>query len=222
VHKDDLSQTGSEGIISPMNTVPPRSRRTGIGCLPGLLILALLGPLVVMTVDLIFAPWIYSVGGRTRLLPVWAGVGIAQTSSGPYAIRIWFSPTPSGSRILPSTSISGSAYVCTPTGKRYTLRVTGGASGQIWKNMDGHAFHLSAYHRPAFASLTGDRRPRLNFSGSWVGPDLKMNDEGSIAHAFLADGNLSSGANGSHPKDSAVPITFAETSWWVQGSCSEP
>jgi hypothetical protein len=205
--------------MRPMNSVPPRSRRRGIGCLPSLFLLLVLGPLVVAAIDLIFAPWIYSVGGRTRLLPVWAGVGVAQTSLGPYTIHIWFSPTPSGSHILPSASIQGSAYVCTPTGKRYTLRVTGGASGRIWNNMDGHAFHLSAYHRPAFSSLTGDRRPRLNFSGSWEGANLKMNDEGSIAQAFLADGNLSSGVGASHAKESAVPITFTETTWWIGGSC---
>jgi hypothetical protein len=204
-----------------MNSVPPRSRRRGIGCLPGLLILLLLGPLFVMAVDLVFAPWIYSVGGRHRLLPVWAGVGIAQTSSGPYQIHVWFSPSPSGSRVLPSASILGSAYVCTPTGKRYTLKVTGGASGRIWNNMDGHAFSFSAYNRPAFASLTGDRRPRLFFSGQWVGPELKMIDEGSIAQAFLADGNLSSATSSVRAKEKAIPITFTETTWWVRGSCSK-
>jgi hypothetical protein len=204
-----------------MNVAPQRPRRRGIGCLPGLLMLLLLGPLFVATVDLIFAPWIYSVGGRTRLLPVWAGSGIAQTPSGLYAIHIWFSPTPSGSRILPSTSILGSGYVCTPTGRRYTVKVTGGASGKIWKDMDGHAFHLSAYHRPIFSSLTEDRRPRLSFSGRWVGANLQMNDEGSIAQAFLPDGSLSAGD--SHAKESAIPINFTEaTWWWAGGSCGKP
>jgi hypothetical protein len=205
-----------------MDAASPRARRKGIGCLPGLLILLLLGPLFVATVDLIFAPWIYSVGGRTRLLPVWAGVGVAQTSSGPYTIYISFSPSPSGSRILPSTSILGTGYVCTPSGKRYSLKVTGGASGRIWKDMNGHSFHLDATHRPFFASLTGDRRPRLNFSGSWVGPNLQMDDEWTIAQAFLADGSLSSGSGGARLKEKAVPITFTETSWWWPGgSCGK-
>jgi hypothetical protein len=203
-----------------MNIAAPRPRK-GIGCLPTLLILGLLAPLFIAAVDLIFAPWIYSVGGRTRLLPVWAGVGVAQTSSGPYTIHVWFSPSPSGSRILPSTSVRGSAYVCTPTGKRYNLRVTGGANERIWKNMDGHAFSFSAYNLPAFASLTDDRRPRLFFSGQWVGPDLKMNDEGSIAPAFLADGSLSSRPGLSRSTENAVPITFTETTWWLVGSCGK-
>ena len=203
-----------------MNVETPR--RKGMGCLPGLLILLVLGPLLVVAIDLAFAPWIYTVGDRTRLLPVWAGVGFAQTPSGPYKIAVWFSPRPSGSRILPSTSILGSGYVCTPSGKRYTLKVTGGASGRIWKDMDGHEFHLSAYHQPIFYNFAGDRRPRLNFSGSWVGPNLQMNDEGSIALAFQADGSLSAESSVWHAHTNAVPITFTETAWWwLGGSCGK-
>lgn len=202
-----------------MNANALRPHRRGLGCLPGLLILLVLGPLLVTAIDLAFAPWIYTVGGRHRLLPAWAGVGVAQSASGPYTIHIWFSPSPSGSRILPSTSVTGSGYVCTPSGKRYTLRVTGGSSERIWNNMDGHAFSFSAYHRPVFASLTGDRRPRLFFSGEWVGANLRMTDEGSIAQAFLADGSLSSATRFSRVKENAIPITFTETTWWIGGSC---
>jgi hypothetical protein len=164
-------------------------------------------------------------GGRAvAVLASVGGAGIAQTPAGPYTIHVWFSPSPSGSRILPSASISGSAYVCTPTGKRYTLKVTGGAIGRIWKDMDGHSFRLYASNGPFFVSVTGDHRPRLNFSGSWVGPNLQMDDEGTIAQAFLADGSLSPGPGlgGSHIKEKAVPITFTETSSWWRGSCGKP
>jgi len=218
----ELYSIRCEGMILGMNVETPGARRRRIGCLPGLFILALLAPLFIMTLDLIFAPWIYTVGGRHRLLPVWAGVGVAQTQSGPYTIHVWFSPGPAGSRVLPSASVRGSAYVCTPTGKRYNLRVTGGAYGRIWKDMDGHAFSFSAYNHPAFASLTGDRRPQLVFSGQWVGPDLKMTDEGSITPAFLADGSLSSRPGPSRSKENAVPVTFTETTWWLVGSCGNP
>ena len=204
-----------------MNVQTPRPRRRGLGCLPGLILLLVLGPLLISAIDLLFAPWIYSVGGKTRLLPFWSGIGFADTPTGRYQIGIWFSPSPSGSRILPSASISGSGYVCTPFGKRYSLKVTGGASGRIWNDMDGHAFSLHAYHRPFFADLGGDRRPRLEFAGAWVGPNLQMNDEGTLAKAFLADGNVAP-ASGPHPKEVAVPITFTETGWWIPGKCGKP
>jgi hypothetical protein len=203
-----------------MSEAPFRSRRRGIGCLPGLLVLLLLGPLAVILIDLAFAPWIYVVGDRTRLLPVWAGMGEAQSPFGAYKIRIWFSPTSSGSHILPSASILGSAYVCTPTGKGYRLRLTGGASGRIWDSMAGHTLHLHAYHRPMFNLTTGDRRPQLNFSGQWVGANLVMDDEGSIAGAFLPDGNLSPDSKVAHSNTGAIAITFHETPWeWFGGDC---
>lgn len=199
-----------------MDAVSPRVRKRGIGCLPGLLIFALLIPLFVATIDLIFAPWIYCVGGRTRLLPLWAGEGVAQTPSGPYTLHIWFSPTPSGSRVLASTSVRGSGYLCT-----HTFSVRGGASGRIWNDMEGHAFSLNTYNQPFFSRLQGDWRPKLNFSGAWVGADLKMSDQGTLAQAFLADGSLSVNPRGARKED-AVPITLTETRWWwVAGSCGK-
>jgi hypothetical protein len=194
-----------------------------MGCLPGLILLLVLGPLLVSVIDLAFAPWIYRVGGRTRLLPVWSGIGFAETPHGRYQVGLSFSPSPSGSRILPGANILGSGYVCTPSGHRYSLKFIGGASGRIWNDMDGHSFRLSAYHRPFFADFGGDRRPRLEFSGAWAGPNLQMNDEGSLSQAFLADGSLNAKpGGGSHVKDGAVPITFTETSWWGRGNCRSP
>ncbi len=76
----------------------PRKRR--IGCLAGLMLFFLLGFIAFMAIDLAFEPWIYVVGGRVRLFPVWAGSGVAHAPSGPYTIYLWFSPAPSGSRIL--------------------------------------------------------------------------------------------------------------------------
>jgi len=55
--------------------------------------------------------------------------------------------------------------------------------------MDGHSFQISAYHRPfAWQYRREDRRPALSFTGKWVGPNLDMSDDGSIARAFQPDG----------------------------------
>jgi len=200
-----------------MNEDRPRARKRGIGCLPGLALIALASVVGFILIELAFQPWIFVVGGRVRVWPVWEGDGVVQTPIGPYRIHVWFSPTPSGSRILPSTSVRGSGYVCTPLGEKYSLRVTGGAPGRIWKDMDGHAFRLSAYHRP-ISWFNNDRRPRLSFSGQWVGPNLVMSDDGSIAHAFLPNGTLSADTSTWHPKTGALPITLTETSSWFGGA----
>jgi hypothetical protein len=195
-----------------------RPRRRKFGWLSGLIMLFLIGPLAIIAIDGVFAPWIYLVGGRQRLLPVWAGSGEAAGPGGRYQVWMWFSPTPRGSRVLPGARVLGSGYVCTPRGEVFKLRVTGGAPGRIWSDMDGHSFHVSAYHRPIFFQSSGydQWRPSLSFSGRWVGPDLVMTDDGSLAHAFRPNGSLDSTARNTwYPKTNTVPITLKETSWQV-------
>jgi len=185
------------------------------------MLILLLGLIAVLAIDLAFAPWIYVVGGRVRLLPVWAGTGVAHAPSGPYTIFLWFSPTPSGSHILPSASIQGGGWVCTPQRHRYTLRVIGGASGRIWNDMDGHSLQIYAYHKPfAWRYRREDRRPSLSFSGKWVGPNLALSDDGSIAREFQKDGNLKSYRDSLQPSTGVVPLVLTEASWWATaGGC---
>jgi hypothetical protein len=171
---------------------------------------------------LVFNPWIFLVGGRTRLMPIWGGSGEVHTQAGAYRVYVWFSPSRRGSRTYPGVSVSGSGYVCTPRGERYSLSVTGGASGQIWKDMDGHSFHLDARHRPAWRDFTGAPvQPRLSFTGQWVQDTLVMTDDASFAHAFLPDGSLNTRDQGNwHPKTGALPITFTEIEWsWTGPGC---
>jgi hypothetical protein len=228
-HDDDqLTQTidsahckdSRRGSWHLMSETPLRIRKKGIGCLPALLILLLAGPLAIILIDLVFEPWIYVVGDRTRWLPIWSGVAAAQSPLGTYKVRVWFSPRPSGSRLLPAASVLGTAYVCTPTGKTYALRMTGAASGRIWRSMSGHTIELVADRGPFRNPFSVDYRPRLVFTGKWVGADLVMNDEGSIARAFLPDGNPNPDPKTSHPTGAALPITFHETTWgWLRSTC---
>jgi len=203
-----------------MREVPVRTRKRGIGCLSALLILLLVGPLAIVLIDLVFEPWIYFVGDRTRWLPIWTGVGVAQSPLGQYKIRVWFSPRPSGSRLLPAAAVLGAAYVCTPTGMKYALRLTGTASGRIWRSMSGHRIDLLADRGPFRNPVSADLRPRLVFTGQWSGADLIMNDEGSIARAFLPDGNPSPDFKALHASGTALPIIFHETTWgWLRRDC---
>lgn len=181
-----------------------------------LLVLGLIG------FNALLYPWIFTVGGKVRFLPLWQGVARVGGPGGTYRIAIWFSPSSQGSSVLPSTAIAGSGVICTPKGERYSLKITGGASGSVWRDMNGHEFHLYAVHRPFGYSLSGKdvSRPRLSFYGRWVGPDLAMNDRGALNHAFRADGSLDEGAIYGHSDANAVPVTFRETRWWPGSPCA--
>lgn len=187
-----------------------------MGCLTGWLVLALVFLVGLAVVETIMGPWILTVGGRQRLLPVWEGVGDAQGPGGTYRLYIWFVPAPAGERIEPMAAVQGYSVLCTPRGERFNLKLYGWAPGHLWRKMDeGHAFYLQAFRRPRFALSTNSMvaPPRLQFAGHWRGADLVMDDQGSFRDAFNADGALNPNARAVPLPTSAIPITFTEHYW---------
>jgi hypothetical protein len=192
----------------------PRRRRRGLGCLPSLILLLAFGLAVAVIVDTIIGPWIYTVGGRQRFLPMWEGVGDAQGPGGTYRLYVWFAPASRGSRILPNTSVAGYSTLCTPKGERLNLKLYGGAPGRAWLRMEeGHPFGLQVFRRTVF-SLSGPiGPPRLEFEGHWQGDALVMSDRGDFAHAFRPDGSVVEDGVKWHSNVDAVPITLTEQTW---------
>jgi hypothetical protein len=83
---------------------PHVRRQAPRGCLVQLGISLLFAVVVVPGVESLLGPWIYVVGGRTRLPPFWTGRGDVQTAAGTYRIYFWFSPSSGGSsRMYAST-----------------------------------------------------------------------------------------------------------------------
>src|SRR5262249_19070336 len=159
------------------------------GCLSQVVLLGLLIGLGSIALMLITNPWIFTVGGRLRLLPFWEGVGDIQGPGGRYRIYLSIQPSNARSHVLPSTSISGTGWACAPSGHDYPIRVGGGAHEVVWRDMNNEAFSLYTWQRGAWS--TEHRPPKLDFAGRWVGPNLVMEDKGTVASAFLEDGSLS-------------------------------
>ena len=192
--------------------MPPQRRR--IGCLGQLLALALLAGVGFIALMGFTNPWIFTVGGRFRVLPFWEGVGEMQGPGGTYRIFVFFQPSTGGSRVLPSTSVRGSGWVCAPTGHNYPVLVGGGTQGVVWRSMDDKPFSLYTYQRHAASSE--HLPPRLDFAGRWVGPNLVMEDKGTTTSAFLVDGSLNPRPRTPGP---IRAITFVETRWWFGNPC---
>ncbi len=185
-----------------------------VGCLGQLVVLLLLVPLGFIALMAITNPWIFTVGGHFRLLPFWEGVGEIPGPGGTYRVFVSFQPTNSGSRVLPSTSVRGSGWVCAPSGQSYRILVGGGAHQMVWRDMDDKPFTLYAYRRRV--GSTQHLPPKLDFVGRWVGPNLVMQDKGTTAAAFLVDGSLSPRPGAAGP---ARPVTFVEKRWWFGRPC---
>src|SRR5947209_15994060 len=161
---------------------PHRGRRRG--CLSGMVVLLLLALVGMAVIETVIGPWILTVGGRQRLLPVWEGIGDVQGPGGTYRLYLWFAPSTSGQRILPEAAVQGYSVLCTPRGERFSLKLYGGAPGHLWLRMaEGHDFNLRVFRRPRFAVSTSQMvaPPRSQFAGHWRGADLVMNDNGSFS-----------------------------------------
>jgi hypothetical protein len=192
--------------------MPPQRRR--IGCLGQLLALALLAGVGFIALTGFTNPWIFTVGGRFRVLPFWQGVGEIEGPGGTYRIFVFFQPENGGFRVLPSTSVRGSGWVCAPTGHTYPVLVGGGAREVVWRSMDNKPFSLYTYQRHAGSSVHVP--PKLDFAGGWVGPNLVMEDKGTTTSAFLVDGSLNPRPGTPGPTRA---ITFVESRWWFGNPC---
>ena len=189
--------------------------RKRTGCLGQLILLAVFVVAVAMGVAAITNPWIFTVGGHFRLLPEWTGSGLIAGPGGNYRIFVSFYPSRGGSRILPSTSVRGSGMICTPAGRNYSVRISGGAPLRVWSDMNNQAFTLNTYTRGVFS--TQHDGPKLRLTGRWNGANLILNDGGSLAGAFAPDGGLI--AHPVTPAGAGKAITFAETDWWFGDPC---
>lgn len=200
----------------------PKRRRNGcLSMLVGLVALGVLAGLGEMLLTAVMEPWIFTVGGTYRWLPLWQGTADVNGPGGTYRVYLWFWPVSAKQTVQPEATVEGSAYLCTPTHESYYLVVRGGVPGVIWRNVGESPIKLRLENRPFSAALStyGSAPPHVFLYGHWVGADLVLNDRGSLAHNFHADGSLDEQATHAGPETSGITFTFHEGHWWPFHAC---
>lgn len=195
-----------------------RSRTGCLGCLGRMLGILLLGvaggSVLLVAIDFAFAPWSFQMGGAPHTLPVWHGESRMHASSGDYTLYLWIQPA-RGRRRSNYPLFAGTAWLCTPRGERYQLRLRAymfehpAATGT-----NGMEMRIEMYQRRWFWSFNGSGRPELTLRGRWQNPDFVANDGGTLSKAFLPDGRLYEGpaANQPRPRET-VAATLHEVPW---------
>ena len=155
--------------------------KSGCGCLGSLGFVILL----VVALLLLLNPWSLHMGRRWTPALTWHGVGkLHSTTGASYGLFLELYPHLEHSRRGPSSrkNVEGTAKICTPQGQIYAMTVDGYLDA--W--LDADQKPLTLYLR----SLK-DAQPKLraDFHGSWQGEELVLDDKGSLAMSFLADGN---------------------------------
>ena len=119
-----------------------RKARSRLGCLGQLLMLAL----ILVGVGLLYAvltPWAFFMGGNFHPLGYWEGWGLMKSkTAGDYVLFVRLSPTVYGHQMFPAWDLKGNAYLCTPKGERFTLRLGGDMPRTFSVNSMGPPIHL--------------------------------------------------------------------------------
>lgn len=204
-------------------TIPARTTRSRRGCLGcitrllGMLAIGLVvGSMVVIAINWVFAPWAFYLGGEFRPLGVWQGTARVHASSGDYVLFLWMSPAPGG-RTFNFPYFRGWATLCTPTGERFPLRLAASMFEHPGTDTNGKEMRITVYRRPWYWSFAGqwDRRPELTFRGRWQGADLVTTDGGTLSAAFLPDGRLYDGPARSQPRAQEAQQVVIHSAPWT-------
>jgi hypothetical protein len=131
-------------------------------------------------------PWSLHMGGRWTPLLTWEGSGKLLTKGGAYPLYVSFYPSSHFSRLhldglRPVGGVQGSGWLCTSRGEMQRLNLSGTIYGN-WSTTEGSliAFRLLE-PRPIDV---GQRQGFFDLSGGFHGPQLVMDDRGSVGGSF--------------------------------------
>ena len=191
-----------------------RKARSRLGCLGQLLMLAL----ILVGVGLLYAvltPWAFFMGGNFHPLGYWEGWGLMKSkTAGDYVLFVRLSPTVYGHQMFPAWDLKGNAYLCTPKGERFTLRLGGDMPRKFYVNSLGQPIHLWMDNWRATLPVGAQRRPSIRIDGHWAPSEVIADDHKSLSTAFLPDGTLR--AHGSYANSSQtelIQVTLHEGSY---------
>jgi len=202
-----LASPGGAGETPPNPAV--RAGKSGCGCLGSL------GGVMALAIGLLLLlnPWALHMGGRWTPALIWHGVGKLHASSGAtYGLYLELYPDfPQPRRrggFGVRKNLRGTAKICTPDGEIYALTVDGYLAG-AW--LDADRKPITFYLR----SLA-DSKPKLraDFYGDWQGQELVVDDQGSMAMSFAADGKAKGYLQGANApaEDTTGSLRYARES----------
>jgi hypothetical protein len=139
----------------------------------------------------------------------------SETAGGDYVLYVRVEPNPRGGYPYLSTNLKGIAYLCTPKGEHIRFSLGGSMPRHLERDTTGQRIHLYMSHLPLlFARLTSDRKPHLEFYGTWGDRELILDDHKSISSQFLPDGTVNWGQSPNHSSaKEIVQATLKEGSY---------
>jgi hypothetical protein len=202
-----------------MEQVLPSSKpRSRTGCLGQffLVLLVLVGGLLVYAG---LYPWAFFMGGSFHPSGGWQGWGrMKSRTAGDYLLYVQIGPAKhsrhsSGASLTSSTSLSGSAYLCTPKGERFDLTLGGGMPRDVYVNSLGKPITVYMSKREILP-LGQTSRLRFTLQGHWEQGQLVADDHKTLSAAFLPGGTLRQQGSTVLPSQTEdIPVILHEGSY---------
>lgn len=188
-------------------------KKLGCGC-PGSITGAIL---LVLAVSLLLDPWALRIGGRWTPALTWHGIGkLHATTGATYGLYMEVSLYTSQGRGRSGKNLAGTAKLCTPQGEIYPLTVDGYLK-RAWLDAEGKPVTFYFY-----SLKNAQPRLRLELLGSWQGQELVLDDKGSMAMSFAADGRAKGYLQGQNaPMESATGRLHYATESAFASACGE-
>lgn len=199
-----------EHRVDPLSFPPgmPAPRKARHGCVVQVLGALALGAVLVLAINTVFTPWSFYMGGHFHAIPAWYGWGRMHSKlAGDYLLYVQLSPTSGGRTYRNVPHIKGNAFLCTPRGEQYKLRLGGDFGKPSGTDLQGTSAYLYMNNYTVFSSSTA---PSLEFRGKWNNPDLVLDDHGSLTRAFDPGGKLVTDHHMRPYVQEVVPVTLHE------------
>lgn len=203
----------------PYAEFSPKPRRGKLRGFPALL--ALLGIAALFPIGLyVLAPWTFYYGGHFHWIPGWKGKATLHTNLSGGDYFLWFYIEPSIPQYKQS-DMGGTAILCTPRGERIPLTIVASVPKGRGTDLTGVPLSFSLHRLGVAARFNANYRPSWDLYGAFGKSELVVEDRGSIAGAFLANGAVAGEGQGrqSNPPLENVKFRLEETSEWTAPAC---
>lgn len=174
--------------LSRQTPEPPRRKRSGAKQWFVLfLLLILLGALYV-----VLFPWGFFLGGSFHPLPYWTGWGkMHSKAAGDYFLYVELWPsTRQLESVIPHTFVQGKAYLCTPKGEHFYLKLSGSMRPHIYLSTLGEPIALNMYNWRAATIIGRQERPDITIEARWGQSQIAGNDKETLSQSFLSNGTV--------------------------------
>lgn len=158
----------------------------------------------------LWVPWVYFTGGSFHAVPWWSGSGSFAGPDGEYQLYLYLSPMNTHSHPTRLTALEGNGHLCTPSGERLVLHVSGDMDKHLPLNTIGRSIDISSFARSkpgTFSEMKAPGSPYVRLTGLW-GPG-RIEAKGTLQHQPSAPGQP--------PPPEATPITVTlqqSGEWW--------